>query len=251
MKIYAPFWLTDTGVPSYSGGEYDLRYVEALCRTFKAACKGEPFKLVLLVDEPALEVISGAPFMGWVPDDVECILFEGHGCGGWSNVLEAFRPSLTWDEGEERRVMVGLDTIATGDVRWLWTHPVGDVVLPMDPIYPMTVCDAVISWTPLGAEVVWEAFQESKKTGMRNHLYMGCPSEMALLRDLWVTRPEVLSFDGGPLGHHLASYKCHVATLKRRIEDVDLVYFHGRPKPSDLDPKSQGPRGELARLWRG
>lgn len=207
------------------------------------------------MDDPAYVAVWESP----IPSYVQLIPLEGHGCGGWSNILEAFRPSLTWDEGEERRVMVGLDTIATGDVRWLWTHPdwdevageEADVLLPMDPIDTKTVCDAVITWTPKGAQLVWDAFLASREDGMRKHLYHGQPSEMALLRDLWARSPDVRNFDEALIGHRLASYKCHIATLKRSLQDVDLVYFHGRPKPADLHPRSPGARGQLARLWRG
>lgn len=251
MKLYAPFWLGDTGLPNYSGGVYDLRYVEALARTFKAACKGEPFELHLLVDEEAKATLLALVGATWLDaQGIRLIDFEGHGCGGWSHVLEAFRPSLIWEPEETVRVLTGLDTIATGDVRWLW-EVAAPVMLPMDPIHTTTVCDAVVCWTRWGAEVVWDAFLESRKDGMKKHLYHGQPSEMALLRDLWARSPDVRSFNENLIGHRLASYKCHIATLKRSLRDVDLVYFHGRPKPGDLDPTSTGPRGELARLWRG
>lgn len=219
MRVLTCLW-RGTDLPSYSADVYDASYV----RNLRRACNRNGALLTLLHDEHYASAAEDAD---------EAVPLAGHGVGGWSNVLEMFRPCL-WPESGERHVAVGLDTILVGRLDWLfaWHHaPVG---LPMDPYQKATVCDAVISWDRAGAALVWAEFQDSLKDGMKRHHYAGRPSEMALLRDLW-GRAKWPTFDDTHPGE-LLSYKAHVCKGRKDWRRSSVVYFHGEPKPADLDP---------------
>lgn len=167
--------------------------------------------------------------------DVDVVPFKGFGCGGWSNVLEAFHPDLAPAEGE-RNLLVGLDTVFTGDCEWLFEWDKAPVGIPLDPLCPPEACDAVITYDREGAALVWAEFERTRGTGMKEHFFAGAPSEMALLRNLRAALGwEVLEAEP----RLLRSYKVHGYD-----PCASIVYFHGKPRPGDL------PEGDPVRaLW--
>jgi len=218
-------------LPSYSANAYqDLRYVRHLAK----AAQDVGGKLTLIADNHYHPIVSKAAIPG-----VDLVRMNGYGCGGWSPILEAFRPDLRpWNDS--RHVLVGLDTIVTGDIRWLWEWDDAPIGVPMDPYETDTVCDAVWTFDRLGSAIMWDAFMASMKTGMRAHYYAGRPSEMALVRDVWRTRrwPTLDS-------SKVASFKAHYCRAAGDLS-ASIVYFHGRPKPADLDRNHP-----LRAIWEG
>lgn len=224
-KIFACLWQGED-LPSYSQDQYDLEYVDLLAKGVERHMPDT--ELVMLVDDTYWGAIRRRGAVKWVTWK-----FDGHGIGGWSNMLEVFRPNL-WPEGDDRYMLIGLDTVLVGDCDWLFEwdkHPVG---LPLDPFHAPIPCDAVVTWNREGAEIVWKAFLKSKKTGMKKHLLKGKPSEMQLLRDLFVAH-KWQTLEREP--KKLLSYKVHVAPRRsNEFMEASVVYFHGRPKPHQLPP---------------
>lgn len=218
-----------TDLPAYSADQYGPRYVEALRRGVVLHADSD---LLMLVDQhywPMVEELG-----------VEARPFNGLDCGGWSRVLEAFHPFL-WPRKGERILVVGLDTVFTGDASWLFSWDEAPIGLPLDPFCDPEVCDAVITANREGCGLVWNAYLESKKDGMQQDLYMGQPSEMALLRRLSAIH-KWPPLETSPA--KLLSYKVHLIRDERDWKDASVVYFHGPPKPADLRPADP-----IYRIW--
>lgn len=217
-------------LPGYSNDVYRPEHVANLAAGVRRHIPDS--RLVVLADDHYAPLIDPLP--------VDVIGFSGWGCGGWSNVLEAFRPGLRPPDGD-RVLLVGLDTVIVGDCEWLFEWRDAPIGLPLDPYHHPEVCDAVVTFDAEGADLVWSAFLESRKDEMRGDLFMGKPSEMALLRRLrarygWDTlEPE-------PRGR-LMSYKVHVLP-DFAFDGASIVYFHGEPKPDELDT-----RNPIRREW--
>lgn len=213
-------------LPAYSNNAYDVSDLERLWRGVQRSVP-PPYRMVVLIDEhyeakiDRQDTLYGVTFAP----------FKGDGCGGWSNMLEAFRPWLR-PQGDERVVLVGLDTVFVGDCSWLFEWDRAPVGLPWDPFETETVCDGVVSFDEPGAQLVWDAFiHERDRNQMKDHVLAGKPSEMMLLRALWRLHdwPTL-----EPVPRRLLSYKVHVKAKKMAWEDASIVYFHGKPKPKDL-----------------
>lgn len=223
-SVIACLWNGDETVPDYSRAKYDLAYVERLARGVKRCIPGG--HLTLLVDQF---------YARRIPQELELLLslreLEGLGVGGWSNLCESWAPDL-WPKKGERALFVGLDTIFVSDCSWLFEWKKSPVGLPHDPYEKPLPCDAVVSYDREGAALIWNEFLHSRGDRMANHLYAGRPSEMALLRNLskkygWEPLEEVSS--------QLLSYKADVIARGVRWQKSSLVYFHGTPKPADLE----------------
>ena len=224
-RIFCCLWKGED-LPGFSADKYDVSDVAKLARGFRRHLTVE-HEFVLIVDanyDYAARTL--------LPDDLVTVLpMEGWGIGGWSNMLEPYRPGL---RSSERSLLVGLDTIVVGNCDWLFEWDEAPMGLPWDPFQKETVCDAVVTWDKHGAEIVWEAFLKSRKDGMKCHLLFGRPSEMILFRDLW-TQLGWPTLELTP--KRLLSYKCHVKGRSGRDRSWDkasIVYFHGNPKPCHL-----------------
>lgn len=226
------------GLPSYSQNVYDLDYVVNLKNGIKRCLGGG--QLAVMTDDYYLPLLASHPDL----NDVEFIPFEGHGIGGWTNVLEAFRPDLR-PKFCDRFLLVGLDTVFINDFSWLfeWDHaPVG---IPRDPFDTKTVCDAVISFDKQGAKIVWDFYlKEVARNQMKDHLLARKPSEMMLLRTLSKVHKWKNLDETNP--GMLLSYKAHVVRDRRLWRNSSIVYFHGHPKPADLPKES-----EIRKVWEG
>lgn len=206
--LMVPYWRGSTDLPDYSGKNvYGPKAVKRLQAQAHRHIPG--LRFVCLTNEA-------------VPG-VECVPFQGHDVGGWSRILEAFRPDLHPEPGE-RLVMVGLDTCITGPCGWLWEWNLSPVGLPLDPYHAPKPCNAVMTWDASGARDVWGEFKASGN--MHAYRLCGVPSEMALLRALYVAR------GWKPLEEEpkrLRSYKVHGYSA-----EASLIYFHGRPKMDQI-----------------
>jgi len=235
VKVFCCLW-NGTDLPNYSGGVYDLTWVDRLHRNIQRRLPGG--SLTVLVDmfywDKIVQTYGPA-----VPYHVIPLLELG--IGGWSNVLEIFAPDLRPAEGQ-RHLAVGLDTVFISDPSWLFQWCAAPVGLPRDPIFTKTVCDAVISFDAEGASIVWDEFQRASDSRMSRYLMMNRPSEMMLLRSLWDKYQWPML---EPEPRQLLSYKCHVQKTGL-CPETSVVYFHGRPKMIDL-PQTDPIRME----WEG
>ncbi len=183
-KLFACLW-DGEDLPGYSAGRYSLQDAIKLSRSF-----GPDVEMHLIAsDNHGAIPVSMNPFLwgaqqGCGPLDLH--RFHGYADSlpkpGWAPMLEVFRPDL-WPMGDERHVMVGLDTVCmTHENDWLWEWDIRDVGLIHDP-YKSGICNGVMSWNRRGAEVIWETYMEAlQENGMQQFLYGSHPSEMVLLR---------------------------------------------------------------------
>ena len=110
-RVLACLWRGDD-LPGYSSNKYDLGYAAKLRDML-----GEQARLTLVTDFDCEEVPG-----------IDTHRMKGIGVGGWTPVFEAFDAEL-WPKGNERCVLVGLDTIITGDIDY------ADVQLPRNYKY--------------------------------------------------------------------------------------------------------------------
>jgi len=235
-------------LPGYSSNRYGVEDVLNLWRGVQRHIPGSTL-LVLCDEHYERELTTGRVLDLLEPGEKErdgstrIVRFQGHGIGGWSNVLEAFRPDLHADRDPlEPVLLVGLDTVFVEDCSWLFgipMHTPADVLLPPDPVDPMRnpPCDAVVLFNKKGADLVWQEYLRAKAqiTDLTPfpHLYNGRPSEMVLLQHLWKKHKWPM-LEAHP--KKLLSYKQHVRYRSVHVpEGCSIVYFHGVPKPRDLD----------------
>ena len=108
----------------------------------------------------------------------------------------------------ERLALFGLDTIITGSLDELFSYN-GDLLVPRDPYNPSEPCNAVVL----------------------------CPTrrdiEYATGTDMSVLKKFPHDFMDDLYPKQVVSYKCHVQA--NGVGDARIVYFHGEPKPHNLD----------------
>ena len=221
--VYATLWKGE-GLPAYSNDLYDLKYVECLHDGIMRHTKTA--RLHLILDDHYWKKACEHPALLGVTKSK----FEGHGCGGWSNIMEVFSPANR-PKGNTRHVWMGLDTVLVGNCDWLFQWNTSPMGLPIDPINPARACNAVMSYNEEGADIAWEAYEVAKaKNGMNDFRLQGQPSEMQLLRFL-CKRERWRPLEIKP--KQLLSYKSHV-TKGAPWRGASVVYFHGVPKPHEL-----------------
>ena len=224
--MLACLWRGDD-LPGYSSNKYDLGYAAKLRDML-----GEQARLTLVTDFDCEEVPG-----------IDTHRMKGIGVGGWTPVFEAFDAEL-WPKGNERCVLVGLDTIITGDIGWLFEWRESDVGLPLDPYYAPEFCDAVVTYNRAGAALVMQRYLREAGAGRMNSHYTlaGRPSEMVLLRAM-AKEHEWAPLEAEP--RRLLSYKQHVLKEGRDWREASVTYFHGDPKPHQL-PEDD----DLKKVWR-
>jgi len=191
--------------------------------------------------------LSGEEFVD-IQASVRVHKYAGHGVGGWTNVMESFRPGLfgrdVCDE-YQRVLLVGLDTVFCGNCDWLFDWTQAPIGLPVDPYDSSKPCDAVITFDPLGANIAWDEYKRAAKIKPFPHLLSGKPSEMVLLQHLsrqhgWPYLEQGMK--------KLKSLKgCNGREWAAIPDGTSIVYLHGRPKLPDL-PKEHPVRREWERV---
>lgn len=202
---------TEQQVAAPSLGVYGPEYVDALYRGVRRHFDGE-LRFVCLVDQ---EYGFSEP--------VESVkLLEPK--SGWLTLLEAFRPDL----GMDRRLVLGLDTVITGDLTEIaeWD---GELCMPRDPFTPELLCNGALIADAGASDWLWALYQQQKDHWPSHWEVAGKPSEMAFLRHHCPSYCNVtdVEFPG-----QVVSYKAH--WLQGDCPDARIVYFHGHPKPHDL-----------------
>jgi len=164
-------------------------------------------------------------------EDIECHEFL-YGSRDWSSMMELYRPEIVKD----RAILVGLDTICTGDLEDiddLVLHDGYCHIMPLDPYFSPKTCNGVVGVNFGTSQEIWFNWTAKAARGARDseeYRMFGRFSEMVYLRknakasDLWdeVAPGQVLS------------YKVHVRPARHLPERAKLVYFHGTPKPQQI-----------------
>ena len=244
-RVIANLWKGDIGnVPSYSADMYGIQYVEKLARGIRRHVTDGA--LTMLMDQHYATLWG--QHAREMDDDLDVTVrpYEGYDCGGWSRRFENMRPGL--HPTGERVVMMDLDTILVGNCDWLWSWDESPVGLHLDPYYDPKVGCGIVTFDGEGAAIVWDAFLKARENGMADYYAYGHPSEMILLRALYVAHGwKPLE----PKAEKLLSYKVHVMRQKREIKPerlasvrepnpwdrASIVYFHGHPRPNELAPQ--------------
>ena len=192
-------------VPVYSRDIYDPEWVDKLFRGVKRNTT-KPFRFVCMTDFPPLVF----------DEPIKTIKFKTFK-DNWLCLMEAFR--VTGDPV----MMLGLDTIITGDLDEILDHRPKFAMLK-DPYQPQRMCNGVTMWQDRR-----DLYDRIVKEGIGRDCYMGGhPSEM-----LWLAKHGHPTDLADRFPGQIKSYKAEVK--KGGIEDARIVYFHGREKPHEID----------------
>jgi hypothetical protein len=172
---------------------YDEIWVEKLYRGFQRNLT-EPFRFVCFTDK-AREFPPGIEQVRLSSDKPS-----------YSNCIEPYALN-------EPMILVGLDTIVTGNIDHLAERCLSaDVIaLPRDPFSPKRACNGV-ALVPAGNAKVYEAWRGE--------------NDMEWMRQ----QPHVFIDDLFP--GHVVSFKG--SARDRGLGDARIVYFHGQEKPHQL-----------------
>ena len=199
---------------------YDASWADKLYRGIKRNST-LPFELVCLVDKEYSfqEPIRQIKFN---------LNYKSH--SGWALLTELYRPDITRDW----RVIVGLDTIITGNIDNHLLNPDKDFAMVSDPIFEGEVCNAITWCSPNSAQIIWDVWLNQQEWIRENCRLppWNTVSEMVLLRKLFNNKNTVPRVDYIYKG--IYSYKCHILKYPKLLESASIVYFHGNPKPNQL-----------------
>lgn len=223
-------------MPPEATGVYDYRYVGHLAHAMKRM-GGR----VLVLADAANADVHRHPDLRHLRSAIDVVRLHDYGYGGWSHLIECWRPSCAPPPGE-RYAFAGLDTVFMRPAEWLFEdHGQGPIWATAHPDGP-GVCSGMVSYTEEGAGLLWQRFVESHARGkMREFTYDGRICEMVLLDR--VCRPHKWPTIDDKFPGRVASYKLHMLTGQRK--DPDIVYCHGKPKPHAIT----GAVGEAWRSW--
>lgn len=201
------------GLPGYSAGAgYSAQWVDKLARGIRRNTDLK-HQIICLVDQDY-----------HFDEQVEKIPIITRETG-WGVVMETFRPEI----GCSQRIVMGLDTIITGDLNQIFQWK-GRVGLLTDPYHTSTICNGYASYSPEFCEWIWEQWQRKEEYGERI-FYNGRISEMAFLR--FLARDAVRLDDLFP--NEIQSYKVDWMMRPEARSSAKIVYFHGRPKPPNIE----------------
>ena len=147
----------------------------------------------------------------------------------WSSLMEMFNPDVV---GEEGAILLGLDTIITGDLT-----PIEEAckrfrcIAPIDPYHSPKICNAAVYVSQKKAEEIWDKWQVGRWAYMQEDKYhlFGKFSEMVWLREH--LKPEALWNDLVPGA--IQSWKVDLNKGGPKA-DTSIIYFHGPEKPQLL-----------------
>jgi hypothetical protein len=144
------------------------------------------------------------------------------------NLLEPLDPHFNIERG----IILGLDTVITGDISDLLRYD-GEFAVPMSPMANGQINNAVLFFGRTEADRIWQRWDEARdywrpicSTGLGPN-QNGRPSEVMFLRHCVSTTWDIVDalWPG-----KVRSYKCH-----DDWPEADVVYFHGEPKPPNVD----------------
>jgi len=238
--LFCNLWKGE-GLPAFSENAYGPADVLRLWRGMKRHVSDA--RLVVLTDEHYFDAVNEAIRDAAQLEQYEGILgtcaaekYEGYGCGGWTNVMEVFRPDLFEryiGAKFARGVVVGLDTVFVRNSDWLWEWADSPVGLPVDPYDSDVPCDAVVTFDMIGAHLAWSEHLRAASEVEYPHRLFGKPSEMVLLQHLWrLNNWTMLEASMEKLVSYKGKRLAESGAIPPR---ATVVYFHGRPKPWEID----------------
>jgi hypothetical protein len=129
---------------------------------------------------------------------------------GYSACLEPYRLNAPM-------ILVGLDTVITGNVDHLARHALATkrLAVPRDPFVPDTVCNGV-ALAPAGYDWLW--------------IEKGGDNDMETIRSLY--RDDKVDVIDDLFPGQVVSYKG--AAREQGLGDARIVYFHGPEKPHEI-----------------
>lgn len=149
---------------------------------------------------------------------------------GWMSLMEWYHPKVC----NTRRVTMGIDTIITGPLDDIFDYDLKEHNLGVcqDPYWPEEICNAMTIAEPSFCNEFWNYWINNEKEILKNcDLFPGAPSEMVVLRSLYGDSPRIDTIFKG----RILSYKAHVRDHWDRLADTSIVYFHGSPKPHQVN----------------
>jgi hypothetical protein len=174
---------------------YDETWAEKLYRGF-ARNLTQPFRFVVFTDRPR---------RFGIPIEQRAIREDPP---TYACCLEPYRMDVPM-------ILVGLDTIVTGNIDHLATYclTADKVAVPRDPIFTDTVCDGV-HLVPAGfAHWYEEAAGENDMEFIRSR-----KDQVNVIDDMWPG--------------HVRSYRCDIKT--KGFGDTRIAYFHGAEKAHEI-----------------
>ena len=202
--------------PVYSRKYYSEEWGDKLYRSIKRNYSDE-FRFICLCDK-------GYEFV----EPIESIRFLDPS-SGWTGILDALRP-----ECGKRRFVIALDTVITGNLDEILSFE-GECALHSDPYNPSQLNNGVAFFNEEISAELWNEWNTRKDYWTEEIRYLGnCPSEMLFLRKNLNGRAERL--DELHPGKIL-SWKAEIEPQGIDPESCSIVYFHGRPKQSDLQDR--------------
>ena len=216
--VVALFDGRQTSVP-HSVGIYDESWVEKLYRGIERNYSGT-FDFVCITDKnyKFKENIRSVRFSRSVDQY------------GWMSLMEWYHPDICTG----KRVTMGLDTIITGSLDDIFDWE-GDaaVAVCQDPYHPNEICNAMTLATPIFCEEIWNYWLDNENQIINECRLLGAPSEMVLLRKLYSASPRLDTIFKGKI----LSYKVHIRDHWERVKDTSIIYFHGVPKPHQVNER--------------
>jgi hypothetical protein len=148
--------------------------------------------------------------------------------GSWASMCEAWRPGVAFN----RICVLGLDTIITGPIDEIVDTDC-DIGLLHDPYSPAQVSNCVGIYSRAACNRLWQNWIENQGKWKTDALYNGCISEMEFLRKAVGINGATMLDDVHP--GQIVSYKAHVVDHPKALERARIVYFHGKPKPHQVE----------------
>jgi len=147
---------------------------------------------------------------------------------GWSPMMECFRPEIC----DGTRMVLGLDTIITGSIEHILEWDDGECGLLDDPFAKDKLCNGIGIYKQSTINRFWHLWKNRERLFINNELYYnGAISEMAFLR--------IVAADSHRLNrifpNEICSYKAHWKVNTKQRQDARIVYFHGNPKPPNIE----------------
>lgn len=214
---------SNSNLPEFSRGVYGAEWVDKLYRGFKRNYSGN-FNFYCLVDRK----------YGF-REKVKQIYLKDHNLE-WGCIMEAFRVDI----GENKRFIIGLDTIFTGNIDNILSFN-GECGLLTDPYHPKEVCNGVGIFQPELCQEIWEEWTTNQAKWKKKALYDGRLSEMKFLQ-IYIGDEAARLDRLNP--QQIQSYKCHYRLFNpEHKRKAKIVYFHGTPKPHEIEEE------ELKQHW--
>lgn len=261
-RVFSAVLWNGQDLPNYSAGQFDSRYIINLWNGVDTYHKDAALVVFVANDmlESVLDDVSeavGDPVEGSIsskwgsdpyydfshPHENQLILVAFDPDDWGEHYLPVLRcvgdypPIRGWKEGSDPVLVVGLDTVIVNDCTPIFKKG-SDIGLPIDPFHRNELCNAVMLLSARGRKLLFGQLESAKLARSFPHMYGKFKSEMVLA--VAVARREgEIPLERQP--HDLVSYKSDLRSPidgkvdLKKLRAACIVYFHGKPKPADLD----------------